>query len=62
MKKADGEIGKVYFAKVSEKIARVRIYAECHYGGWYAVNLATSHDVRIKTAARLRGECAKATA
>lgn len=55
MKKADVEIGKTYIAKVSGKVTKVYIYAECIYGGWWAVNLETDREVRIRTAARLRG-------
>ena len=62
MRKADVEIGKAYFAKVSEKIVPVRIYAVCAYGGWYATNTVTGREVRVKTAARLRGPAQEATA
>lgn len=54
MKKADVQIGGRYIAKVSGKLARVRIIGESIYGGWDATNEATGRDVRIKTAARLR--------
>lgn len=54
MKKADVVIGETYVAKVSSKLAPVRIVSESQYGGWNAVNTATNRDVRIRGAARLR--------
>lgn len=56
MKKSDVKVGAVYTAKVSDKIAEVRIDAESRHGGWEATNLATGKKVRIKSAQRLRGE------
>ena len=56
MKKGEVEIGKVYTAKVSDKLVPVRIEAENRYGGWDATNLATGKKVRIKSPQRLRGE------
>lgn len=53
MKKRDVEIGKVYWAKVSGKVVKVRVVSESIYGGWDAVSLKTDRNVRIKTAARL---------
>lgn len=58
MRKADVKVGGTYAAKVSERVVPIRINNVSHYGGWDAVNLKTSRDVRIKTAARLRGEVA----
>jgi len=55
MKKAEIEIGGVYVAKVSGRLVTVRIDGESPYGGWNATNLATRRDVRIRSAARLRG-------
>lgn len=55
MKKAEVEIGSLYTVKVSGKIGIVRITRESLYGGWYGRNVATGREVRIKTAARLRG-------
>lgn len=55
MKKADVELGKVYVAKVSDKLTTVRVYAVSPYGGWCAVNTVTGREVRIRTAGRLRG-------
>jgi len=48
-------IGSVYWAKVSEKIVKVRILCASPFGGWDALNLETDRRVRIKTAGRLRG-------
>lgn len=56
MKKKDVVVGKTYIAKVSNKLARVRIDQECRYGGWYATNLDTGRKIRIKSAQRLRRE------
>lgn len=56
MKKADISIGKVYVAKISGKLADVRLDRECEYGGWYATNLFTDREVRIRSAAKLRRE------
>ncbi|RMF84298.1 MAG: hypothetical protein D6744_03325 [Planctomycetota bacterium] len=54
MKKKDVEIGATYVAKVSGKLARVRIERESPYGGWDAKNVETGRRVRIKSAQRLR--------
>jgi hypothetical protein len=54
MKKKDIEVGKVYCAKVSGKLAPVRIVSESAYGGWNATNITTGRSVKIKTAQRLR--------
>ncbi len=56
MKKDEVQIGKVYTAKVTDKLVPVRIEGDNRHGGWDAVNLATGKKVRIKTAQRLRGE------
>jgi hypothetical protein len=40
MKNKDVKIGGVYYAKVSEKVVKVRIEGESRYGGWDAKNLA----------------------
>jgi hypothetical protein len=55
MKKNEVEIGKLYFAKVTNKVVQVRIDAENRHGGWDATNLETGKKVRIQTAQRLRG-------
>ncbi len=54
MKKNDVETGATYVAKVSGKLARVRIERESPYGGWDATNVDTGRRVRIKSAQRLR--------
>jgi hypothetical protein len=54
MKKKDVKIDGLYAARVSGKLAAVRIIAESPYGGWDAINTQTQRDVRIKSAARLR--------
>ena len=56
MKKRDVQKGKTYLAKVSGMVVPVRIDQESPYGGWEATNTKTGRAVRIKTAARLRGE------
>ena len=43
MKKANVKVGEVYAAKVSGKLAQVRITGESRFGGWDAVNLATKN-------------------
>ncbi|MCL4199555.1 MAG: hypothetical protein KJZ69_18830 [Phycisphaerales bacterium] len=56
MKKNEVKIGNTYTARVSGKIAKVRIDAESRHGGWDATNVATKKKVRIKSAQRLRSE------
>ncbi len=60
MRREEIEIGKVYTAKVTDKVVPVRIDAENRHGGWDATNLATGKKVRIKSAQRLRGEADEA--
>ncbi|MCC7407735.1 MAG: winged helix-turn-helix domain-containing protein [Phycisphaeraceae bacterium] len=55
MKKNEVQIGKVYLAKVSDKVVPVRIDAESPHGGWDGTNMSTNKKVRIKTPQRLRG-------
>ena len=66
MKKNEVKIGRVYTAKVTNKVVQVRIDAESRFGGWDATNLATGKKVRIQSAQRLRaavgGDGAKAGA
>ena len=50
------QIGKTYAAKVTDKIAPVRIDSENEHGGWNATNLRTNKQIRIKSAQRLRNE------
>jgi len=56
MKKSDVKIGTTYTAKITNRVVPVRIDAANPNGGWDATNLATKKKVRIKSAARLRGE------
>lgn len=56
MRKAEVKVGRVYAAKVSNRMVPVRLDSESPYGGWNGTNLATDRKVRIKTAARLRFE------
>jgi hypothetical protein len=55
MKKNEVEIGGVYVAKISGRLTHVRITAASQYGGWIAVNVNSNREVRIRTAAKLRG-------
>ena len=59
IRKKDVEIGAVYVAKVSGNLTHVRITGYSLYGGWVGTNLNTNKDVRIRTAARLRGVVTK---
>jgi hypothetical protein len=54
MKKHEVRIGGIYLAKVSGKLARVKIERESRYGGWMGKNLETNRPVRIQRATRLR--------
>ena len=56
MKKSDVKTGKYYTAKVSNRMATIRIDAENPNGGWDATNITTRKKVRIKSAQRLRHE------
>ena len=56
MKKNEVKTGKYYTAKVSNRMATIRIDAENPNGGWDATNITTSKKVRIKSAHRLRRE------
>ena len=56
MLKAQVSLGKVYIAKVSDKLCRVRLDRESEYGGWFATNLETGREIRIRSAAKLRRE------
>jgi hypothetical protein len=61
MRKAEVRVGGVYAAKVSDRIVRVHLDHERPGGGWVGTNLDTGRQVRIRTAARLRGEIALAS-
>jgi hypothetical protein len=56
MKKKDVQTGRTYIVKVSGKLSRVRLTSESPFGGWYGRSLETGRDVRVRSAARLRGE------
>jgi len=55
MKKDEVQVGKVYTAKVTDKLVPVRIDA-VKGTGWSATNLATGKTIYLKSAQRLRGE------
>jgi hypothetical protein len=55
MKKNQVKVGSEYVAKVSGKLAHIRIDRENPHGGWEATNMATKKPVYIKSAQRLRG-------
>lgn len=61
MKKNDIKVGSLYVAKVTGKLARIRIDAEDPNGGWDATNLETNRRVRIKSARRLRHDADSAS-
>uniref|UniRef100_A0A6M3XT58 Uncharacterized protein n=1 Tax=viral metagenome TaxID=1070528 RepID=A0A6M3XT58_9ZZZZ len=54
MKKYEIKIGGIYIAKISQKLTRVRVEEAHGNGGWYATNMETGRQVRIKSAAKLR--------
>lgn len=56
MLKANVLLGHVYIAKVSGKLCRVRLDRTSEYGGWWATNLETAREIRIRSAAKLRRE------
>jgi len=56
MKKNEIKTGTHYAAKVSGRMATIRIDAESPHGGWEATNITTGKKVRIKSAQRLRHE------
>jgi len=55
MKKKDVRIGETYTVKVSGQLVPVQLTGDCAFGGWFGINRKTGKQVRIKTAARLRG-------
>lgn len=55
MKKSEVVIGEEYIAKVSGRIATVKITGASPDGGWRGVNVATGREIRIRSASRLRG-------
>jgi hypothetical protein len=56
VKKSEVKVGETYTAKVSGQLAPVLITGTCPYGGWVGMNTKTNREIRIKTAARLRGK------
>jgi hypothetical protein len=54
MRKADVQVGGIYRAKVSGRVVDVLLLRECSFGGWYAQNVETRREIRIKSAQRLR--------
>jgi len=60
MLKANVSLGKVYIAKVSGNLCRVRLARVSQYGGWFATNLETGREIRIRSAAKLRREVLEA--
>ena len=61
MKKKDVQIGQTYWIKISGDVVPVCIDYEVPNGGWTGTNLKTKRQIRIKTAARLRGICSQNT-
>lgn len=55
MRKADVKIGEIYWVKVSGKPAKVKLDCAHPAGGWFGTNTATGRQIRIYTAAKLRG-------
>jgi hypothetical protein len=53
MLQKDVKVGEIYRAKVSDKKVLVKISREANRKGWYAINLSTSREVYIRSAARL---------
>lgn len=56
MRNNEVKIGGVYWAKVSERIVKVRVVSESTFGGWQAVNERTGRQILIRSGRRLRGE------
>lgn len=56
MLKVNVKIGGIYIAKISGNLTRVHLDRESEHGGWWATNLATRREVRIRSAAKLRRE------
>ena len=56
MTAAEINIGRYYAAKVSSKMTIVKIEAGSSRGGWTGRNIFTNRRVRIKSAAKLRGD------
>ena len=56
MTAAEVRIGRYYAAKVSGRMTIVKIEASIPRGGWTGRNIFTNRTVRIKSAAKLRGD------
>jgi hypothetical protein len=57
VRKAEVTVGKVYIAKISNKLSRVRLDSKSVYrNGWEGTNLDTGRKVHIRSAAKLREE------
>ena len=56
MTAAEVKIGRHYAVKVSGKLTIVKIEAAAPHGGWTGKNIFTNRRVRIKSAAKLRGD------
>ena len=54
MRAKDVHIGETYVAKVSGKLADVRIDAVSPHGGWDGTNTDSGRSVRIRSPQRLR--------
>ena len=50
------KIGRYYAARVSLKLTIVKIETRSSRGGWTGRNIFTNRRVRIKSAAKLRGD------
>ena len=56
MTAAEVKIGRYYATKISGKMTIVKIEAKSPRGGWMGRNIFTNRRVRIKSAAKLRGD------
>ncbi len=56
MTAAEVKIGRCYAVKVTGKLTIVKIEAAVPRGGWTGRNIFTNRRVRIKSAAKLRGD------
>jgi len=59
MKQAEVAVGRMYLAKVTDRVVPVRIDAEHPRQGWLGTNQVTGKRVHIKSAQRLRGEAGR---
>ena len=62
MKKSEITLGAFYQAKISGRLTVIQLDYESEYGGWYGTNLATSKQVRIRSAAKLRKQVSRPAA